>query len=249
MSTTGVPSLPESTTSGLSEPQRILYTFTAPTATFEDIRRNASWWVPWLLISIVSLLFVFAVDRKIGWDQVVQNEIQKNPKTVEQYDKMNPDQRDRALNIQTTITRIMAYAYPIMTLIYFAVIAGLLLLLFNFGFGARLGFSRMMAIVTYGSLPLIVSSLLTVIIIFAGIDPEGFDIRNPVATNPGYFVEPSQRFLSGFLMAFDVIGIWIIFLIATGIAANSKVKRTTAFIAIFVAYFLWKTGAAAFGAM
>lgn len=249
MSTTGVPSVPAPAPAGLNEPQRILNTFTAPKTTFEDIRRNASWWVPWLLISIVSLLFVYAVDKKIGWDQVVQNEIQKNPKAVEQFDKMNPDQRDRAIGMQTTITRAIFYASPIVTLIYFAVLAGLLLMIFNFGFGARIDFSRMMAIVVYGSLPLVVNSLLTIGTIFAGADPEGFDIRNPVATNPGYFVDPSHKFLAGFLTAFDVIGIWIIFLMATGVAANSKVKRTSAIITIFIGYFLWKTGAAAFAAM
>jgi hypothetical protein len=38
----------------LSEGARSVNTFIAPSKTFTDLRRNASWWGPWLLISIVS---------------------------------------------------------------------------------------------------------------------------------------------------------------------------------------------------
>ena len=56
----------------LSEPQRIVNTYVAPGKTFADIRRNASWWAPWVLISIFSWLLVFTVDKKVGYEQVTQ---------------------------------------------------------------------------------------------------------------------------------------------------------------------------------
>ena len=58
--------LPEEPVPALSEGQRLLYTFTAPSKTMADLRRNASWWVPWLLVSIVSIAFCYTLDKKIA---------------------------------------------------------------------------------------------------------------------------------------------------------------------------------------
>jgi hypothetical protein len=57
----------------LSEGQRIAYTFFAPSKTFTDLRRNASWWGPFVLIVIVSFLFCYTVDQKVGFRKVTEN--------------------------------------------------------------------------------------------------------------------------------------------------------------------------------
>src|ERR1035438_9779879 len=60
--------IPES--ASLSQGARIVNAFIAPSKTFTDLRRNASWWAPWLLISIFSVLFVYAMARQIGFDKI-----------------------------------------------------------------------------------------------------------------------------------------------------------------------------------
>ena len=62
-------------TAPLSEGARIVDTFIAPSKTFTDLRRSASWWAPWLLLSIVGMAFVFVVGRQIGFDQLAHNQI------------------------------------------------------------------------------------------------------------------------------------------------------------------------------
>ena len=53
---TAVPPLPsESVEPKMSEMGRLLNVFGAPSKTFADIRRNASWWAPWL----IGALFFF----------------------------------------------------------------------------------------------------------------------------------------------------------------------------------------------
>ena len=42
----------------VSQGQRIINTFVAPSKTFADLKRSASWWLPFLLMSLASLLFV-----------------------------------------------------------------------------------------------------------------------------------------------------------------------------------------------
>ena len=235
MSTSAVPPVE---TAGLSEPERIIDTFIAPSKTFNDIRRNASWWAPWVLLSIFSLLFTYAVSSKIGWEQVVQNEIAKNPKAMERVDKMPPEQRDNMLKMQATISKGIGYGVPVVLLVIIVIVAAVLMATFNFGMGAKVEFGQSMAIVTYSYLPSIVSTVLAIVAMFAGADPEGFNIRNPVATNPAYFMSPSgNKFLYGMASMFDVIAIWMIILMGIGFAANSKVKRGTA-IAIVAAWFI-----------
>ena len=96
---------PEETTPALSEGQRVLYTFTAPLQTMADIRRNASWWVPWLLLSIFALGFAFTLDKRIGWEQVMENQLQSNPKAAEKMEKVPADQREKILKVQTSVAR------------------------------------------------------------------------------------------------------------------------------------------------
>lgn len=235
---------------GLSESERLVNTFIAPSKTFADIRNNSRWWAPWVVLAVIGLLMVFAMDKKIGWDQIVQNEIAKNPKAVAQFDKMPATQREHMMELQVTIAHVMAYASPIILLISGAITAALLLGIFNFGFGTQISFSKMMAIVFYGWLPSAISSVLTVLTMFAGADPEGFNVKNPVATNPAYFLNPitSNKVLYGFASAIDLIAIWMIFLMATGISENSKQKRGTSFAVIAIAYLIFKVGGAALGA-
>ncbi len=244
-----VPSTPETAAKGLSEPERIINTFVAPSTTMADIRRNASWWAPLVLLSLFAFLFTYTVDKKVGWEQVMQNEIAKNPKAQARLEQMPPEQRDKALQMQTNISRYTGYAAPVFILVTAIVIGAVLMATFNFGFGTEIKFMQSVAIVMYSWLTTIVSTVVTVIALFAGSDPEGFQIRNPVATNPAYFMDPTgNKFLYGIASMFDIIAIWMIFLMAVGFSTNSKVKKGTAFFAIFAWYAIIKVGGAAIGA-
>jgi hypothetical protein len=241
------PALPEELPA-LSEGQRLLYTFTAPSRTMSDLRRNASWWVPWLLISIVSVAFVYAVDKKIGWGQVMETQVQSSPKSAEKMDSMPPAQREKVMKIQEASARYIGYASPVATLVMLVVVAGVLMGIFNFGFGAKLQFKEMMAVTAYSYLPSIVNSLLIIAIMFL-VAPESFDIKNPIASSAGYFVPDTMPFAKGVLGAFDLFFLWQAFLMAVGISQLSKIKKGAAFGTIFGMVFLFKLAATALSSM
>lgn len=231
----------------LSQTARITNTFIAPSKTFTDLRRSASWWVPWLLMAIVGLFFVYAMDRQVTFEQIARNEVARNPKAVEQMDKLTAEQRATQMHFATTLTRNISYATPVIQLIAFVVIAGVLMGTFNLAAGASVPFKAMLAIVVYGSLPSIISGLLGIVSLFAGVDPAGFNVRNPVATNPAYFMDPSgNKFLYSMASALDVFVLWSIVLMGIGIACNSKVKRGTAIGIILGLYLVYKMAGAAF---
>jgi hypothetical protein len=225
---------------GLSEPQRILNAFFAPSKTFDDIKRNASWWVPFVLSAIVAILFVVTIDKKITFEQSTINQIQKSSR-ADQFDKLPPEQKAQQIAISTKVTKYISYSIPVMILVINVIIAAVLLAMFKLGFGAALTFKRVFAIVFYAGLPFLISNVLA-IISMQFIDPEAFNVQNPVATNPAYFMDPytSSKFLYGIASAFDVFVFWVIALLTIGIARNSKVKTGTAFGAIFALYFFYK---------
>ena len=69
---------------GLTQWQRLAYTFTAPSKTFEDIRRgNRSWWLPLIVGALASFILYGAVVQKVGMRQTVENQIRMNPKAEE----------------------------------------------------------------------------------------------------------------------------------------------------------------------
>jgi len=233
---------------GLSQVERVTNTFFAPSKTMADIRRSTSWWLPFVLISIFSLGLVVTWDKKIGFDNISQVQIAKSSR-ADQFEKLPPDQKQRQLEMSIKGTKVFSYGFPIIILISMVICSAALMAVMNFGMGAKLSFSAMMAIVAYSWLPGLISSVLAIIVACLA-DPEGYDIRKPLMSNPGYFIE-NPKFLAGMLTMFDIFMIWTIYLMSIGVSENSKIKKGNAFIVICVTYFVYKlvtSGlAAAFG--
>ena len=218
----------------LSEGRRLIDTFVAPSKTFTDLRRNASWWAPYLIIAIVSTLFVYVVDQKVGFQKVSENQIQLQPKQAERMDRLPADQRQKIMQQQAAVTRIISYAIPIIALGLYAVFAAILFATLKFGLSADLKYKTLFALIVYTRLPEVLMSLLAILSLVAGVSGDGFNIQNPVASNPGYFIGPDgSPVLRALLTPLDVFTIWTLVLTAIGITCISKVKRSTAFAVVF----------------
>jgi Yip1 domain len=242
------PTAPEPAGPGLSEPQRLVNTFFAPSKTFIDIRRNASWWVPFLLISIFSVSFLMMIDKKVGFDQVARTMMASN-KAIQQ---LGPEQQEQAISRAAVGLKVGEYGAPIFVLIYILITAAVLMATFNFMMDAQVSFGQSMAIVTYGWLPGIITTILTIFTLSFG-DPEGFRMENPVGTNPAHFMDPASmsKFVYSMLTSIDVISLWIIVLIGIGFAVTAKRKISTgaAIGTVAVWYFIAKVCGAAFASL
>ena len=233
---------------GLSEGARIVNTFIAPSKTFTDLRRSASWWGPWLLISIFSLLFVYSMDRQIGFDQISKNEIAHSSR-ADQFDKLPADQQAKQIAISTGFIRYLSYGIPVMILLYFAITTLVLWATFKFAAGSGASYKTAYAIIFYASLPGIIGPILGTVSMFAGVSPEGFNVNNPVATNPAYFMDRAgNKFLYGMASGLDILVIWSIVLMGIGFSCTSKVKRSTAIAIVAGWYLFWKLVTAAIAA-
>lgn len=234
----------------MSYPARIANTFFAPSQAFAEIKKKSGWFVPWILIAIVSVLFVATVDYKIGFDKVAENQIKLNTKAMAQLEKLTPEQRERQLTLSTTITRYSSYASPVLALIWFMILAGILMATFNFGLGQSVRFPVSLGIVMWASVPGLIRSLLAILALFVGVDPDGFMIQNPVATNLSFLANPStSKTLYVLLSSLDIFMFWTLILTAIGFVSVSKVKRGTAFGVVFGWYAVYMIGAVAISAM
>jgi hypothetical protein len=221
---------------GLSQWQRVSDVFTAPSKTFEDIKRgNKSWWMPFVIFTLVGYILFAAVALKIGMQQVVDNQIHLNPKQEERMSQATPEQREMSAKISLYVTEGIFLANPLILLA--AVAIGTLGLwgTINFVFGGKAKYGSIFAVWMYASLPGILKVLLGVIVIYAGTAPESFNIKNYAPTNLGAFLNPLETnpALYSLASSIDVITIWTLILLGMGTAMVAGVKRNSGYIAVF----------------
>jgi hypothetical protein len=221
---------------GLTQWQRLAYTFTAPSKTFEDIRRgNRSWWLPLIALALASYMLFGAVVQKVGIRQTLENQITMNPSAQEQMAKATPEQREKGLRFWTGFTDALFIAGPALQMLYGVVFAAVLMGTINFGFGGRAKFGDLFAVVYYAWLPQVVKVLLGTAVIYAGMAPESFNIKNFAPTNLGAFLDPADtsKALYALATSLDVVTVWMLVLMSIGVAAVAGVKRSAANSAVF----------------
>lgn len=232
-------------TPALSEGERLVDTFIAPSKTFTDLRRSAAWWAPWLVIAALSLISIYAIGKQVTFEQVTKNTI-AHSKRADQFDKLPPETQASQLATQAKIFSVIAYCNPIVLLL-FALLATLpVWMTFKFALSAETSFGQGFAITMYAWLPGAIGAILLTIALFAGVNPEGFDINNPVGVNLAYYLDQDTtgKFIRTLASALDVLTIWSLILIGIGYSCTSKVKRSTAIIVVVAWYLGYKLLAA-----
>jgi cell division protein FtsB len=237
---------------GLSEIERVANIFSAPSKTFEDIKRgNTSWWLPLLIFSVVGYLFFAAVAYKVGMQTVVDNQMKlMSEKQQEQMAKAPPEQQALSAKISLYVTEGVFIASPLFVLAVAAIISLVLWGTINFVFGGKAKFGSIFAVWFFASLPSILKSLLGIVVIFVGGTPETFNIKNYAPTNVAAFLPVLETNKAVYALAgsLDVITIWTLILLGIGVAAVAGVKRSSGYIAVFgwwALTVLWAVGMAA----
>jgi hypothetical protein len=219
---------------GLTQTQRVVYTFTAPSKTFQDVKRNATWWVPFLMSLVVTVILFFSVQSKVGFQQVAENQIRMSPKRAEQMDKLTPEQRAQQMKISVIVTEVIFAIFPVFAIIGTLIIAGVLLATINFGFGGKATFGNVFSMSWYAHLPLLIKTLLGIVALYAGLAPESFDSQNFSGTNVGYYLPAdTNKALMSLATSLDVTTIWSLVLMAIGLSIVAGTKRTAGYVAVF----------------
>jgi hypothetical protein len=209
-------------------------TFAAPSRTFEDIKRgNRSWWLPLIIGALFTYMLFGAVVQKIGMQQVVDNQIRMNPKAQERMAQVPEAQREMSNKIAVGFTEGAFLAGP--AIVYVAVLSLGLMATINFGFGGKAKFGSVFAVVYYAWLPQLVKALLGTVVIYSGMAPESFNIKNFAPTNLGAFLDPvdTNKALYALATSLDAVTIWTLVLLSMGTAIVAGTKRSSGYIAVF----------------
>jgi hypothetical protein len=222
----------------LSQVERVVDTFIAPRKTFTDLLRSTNWLLPFLLYFLVSAAFAFAVDKKIGFETVTEQAIERSPIAQERMAEMKPADRAASIHKQAVGTKYVSYVAGIFFLL--AALIGALLnwATINFGFGAKTTFGQNFALQMYASLPIFLKSLVSIIVILAGGAGESFNMQNPIGTNLGFYLTDSAAWLKTAGTFFDVFGIWALILAVIGLSCISGKSKGQAAIVVFGWWFL-----------
>jgi hypothetical protein len=231
----------------LSQGARVIDTFIAPSKTFTDLRRSAQWWLPFLLITIAGWGLVFVAEQKVGVQKMVENSMQAQPKAEARYEKLTPEQRQGQIKVTGVIYYVLI---PVITLFFWLVLSGLQFGTLSFVANTDITFSRTLGVLAYAALPLMLRYLLAIVSVLAGVNPDGFTLNNPVATNPGYFMNPADSPFWYFIASqTDIFMLWTLALTAIGFATAGKVKMGTAFAVVIGWWAVFTLGFAALAAL
>jgi hypothetical protein len=210
---------------GLSQVERVVDTFIAPSKTFTDILRSTSWWLPFLLLVVVTLGTTVVVEGRVGWERVAENQIHQNPKQEEKMASLTDAQRASQMRVTGVVYRYLSYGSFVFILLFVAMFALIYWASFNFGLGAKTTFGQMFAVCMYASLPRLLTGLLSIVTLLFGSSAESYDMRNPVGTNLAYFMPDASPAVKAALSFFDVIGLWQLALLVIGTAIVAKVSK------------------------
>ncbi len=224
---------------GLSQMERVVDTFIAPSKTFTDILRDSSWWLPYLLGAVVGLAFAFAILNKIGLPTLVDGVIHHSKMLEDQITNATPDVAAKIRGrIETNFK--FSYAAPVIGLVLGLICAGVLLGTANFVFGGKAKYKQMLAVWFYATLPLVIFNLLIIVSAYAGLAGDSFDINNALGTNIGYYLAggDTPSWLVALLSSVDVFAIWIAILMTIGVSIVAGIKRSSAAIVVFGWWFI-----------
>jgi hypothetical protein len=231
----------------MSEAARLAGVLFSPGKAFADVARRPRWWIPVILISILSTIYLTAFTQRVGWESVIRPAIESSANTQ----SMTSQQREQLIITAAGFYKYVGYLSVVGTLFYVFIVAVILMFLFDTMMSAGIGLKRMMAIVAYGCLPLVIQTALSMVVLYLK-DPEEFNLRNPLVFNVGAFMSPeSPAALRALGSSIDLFSLWIVILLAIGVsAAGRKISFGKAFAGIFLPWALLvclKVAAAAAG--
>lgn len=225
---------------GMSQVARVVDTYVAPSKTFEDLRRNASWWLPLILVFVTGFGYAAMALNVVGIPTMADNLMRTIPR-VQQAIADNPDQAPVIRQKIENQIKGGFYWGTLVTLIVGFAVAGLFVASANFLFGGTGSYKQMLAVFWYSVLPLVVFNVLVCVMLAARVNVDTYQVNNPIATNVGYFLlgGGSSPGLVAAASLLDVFSLWIFLLQSLGVSKVAKISFGKACVAVGIWWVLY----------
>lgn len=218
-----------------SQLTRVGKLFYAPGELGQDIRRNRSWWLPYLITILLVYGLSIAAARRVGFEQLTFNIMRAEGIS----DPLNSDPAGTnqvGANFRNTVTvlQVSTYAAPLVILIYNTVYALALQMAFRLLAGVKANFNLIFTILVYCDLIQDVRTILSTIVLYLDTEPNNYNLQNPVGTNFGYFFKVGYApWVRVIFEAADIVTIWYLLVIAFGCAVALNVDKKMSYSLVF----------------
>jgi hypothetical protein len=210
----------------------VLAIFFSPGKVFTDLKgmEKPAWQLPFIIVLVViALSAAFTVSVTQGSEEVmIQQEeaLRERGLTDEQIEQAKQFTQGP---LPVVLGGIGGAVVTAAMLLVFA----LLLNLFIPALGGTKGYAMVFAVVSYSALVLVPSAILKLILVMVTQSPY-------VATSLALLAPGIEKtsFLWRFLNSFDFFVIWEMILVAMGITITRDVKKTSAYLLVFVIWFI-----------
>ncbi len=226
----------------MSTGQTLTGIFFEPSRVFESLRERPRFLVAAIICGVALLAFTTLFFQRVGFERMVTEAIESSPRA----DQMTPEQKERAIRIQTSpVVKAIYYASPLIAVAIIVAAGAGLYLLGSMLMGRKLSYKQALAVWTYASMPPIVLSMLLNIVLLFLKSPDDYDIvyasrRGLVQASLGLFVDSkASPVLGTFLSSIDLFAFYGLFLAALGLR---KVGKMSSGAAWGIALTIWIIG-------
>lgn len=207
---------------------RIAGVFFAPGETFASIVRRPDFVVPLLILLIVSLLTGILTAQKVDFKEIAREAVEASPRAS----RMPPDVLEKQVNMVGGFMKVAAYGSPFISVLVLLVLAAILFAAFKI-FGGEGEFLQALSITIYAWYPNLIRAIVSVATILSKKSFTIETLKNPVASNIGYFLNPKLHpIAAAFWGGIDLFTIWTIILLIIGFAAMSRFSRAKSAVII-----------------
>ncbi|HEU4521364.1 MAG TPA: Yip1 family protein [Thermoanaerobaculia bacterium] len=191
----------------------------APVETFRDIARKPDIIIPLVAIVLVSAVIAIVMAPRVDFESAMREQMaQSNPNLAK-------DDLDRMVRFSTALSKAFVYVSPIINVIIFAIVAGILLLAFRL-FGGEGTFKQAFSVTMYSWLPMIIGGVAAIIVMLVRGTVSAEDLSTLVMSNPGFLVDMKENPVAfAFLSSIDVFTIWTLVLFIIGFSFLSRMPR------------------------
>ena len=217
----------------------------APNETFKEIAAKPDFGIPLAILLIVGFISALIIAQHVDFGAATREALEAQGR------EMSAEDMEQAVRIGSAFGKAFTYFSPLISAIFFVVIAGILLLAFRM-FGGEGNFKQSFSVTLYAWFPQLIKGILMTIIIMTRKDVPADQLANIVMSNPGFLVDPKQQaVLHALLSSIDVFTIWTLVLFIIGfsfVSRMTKAKSAAIVVSLWIVTVIIKLGFAALGA-
>lgn len=217
----------------------------APNETFKEIAAKPDIGIPLAVLLIVGFICTMIIAQHVDFEAAAREAMEA------QGQQMSKDDMERAARVGGAVAKAIMYFSPLLSLIFFVAIAGILLLAFRM-FGGEGNFKQSFSATLYAWFPQMIKGILMAIIVLTKKDVPADQLGNLVMSNLGFLADPKQQMvLHALLTSIDLFNIWTLVLFIIGfsfVSRMSKAKSAAIVVSLWLVTVIFKLGFAALGA-